>query len=98
MTVKSKLKTAVNKAIKEGKIDRKAQGALIEAAMKLADVLDDPDWPMLGKGIDNVTPSTFLKYCETLHLTPGDILSKGAEEDASILGKSKWKKTGGEES
>ena len=92
MSVTSRLKTSVNKAVKAGLIDRKKHGATIEAAMKLAAVMDDPEWPIIDKRYDNVTPSTFLKYCQVLHLTPGDIVEDKAED--SLVGKSKWKKTG----
>ena len=98
MSVRSRLKTAVNKAVKEGTIDKKKQGAIIEAAMKLAAVLDDPDWPIIDKRFDNVTPSTFLKYCEMLHLTPGDITTDKANGEAGLIGNSRWKKTDADES
>ena len=98
MSVKSKLRKSVKEAIEAGLIDKKKQGALIEAAMKMAEVMDNPDWPIMDKKFDNVTPSTFLKYCEALHLTPGDIVSKDPEDETSILGKSKWKKTSADES
>lgn len=91
MSVTSRLKTSVNKAVKAGLIDRKKHGAAIEAALKLAAVMDDPDWPIIDKRYDNVTPSTFLKYCQALHLTPGEIVEEKQED--SLVGHSKWKKT-----
>ena len=98
VSVTSKLKTSVNKAIKAGLIDRKKHGATIEAAMKLASVLDDPDWPLIDKRFDNVTPSTFLKYCETLHIVPDEVVPEKNKEDSGVVGHSKWKKTASDES
>ena len=98
MSVKSKLRKSVKEAIEAGLIDKKKQGALIEAATKMAEVMDNPNWPIMDKKFDNVTPSTFLKYCEALHLTPGDIIPKGPEDEASLLGHSKWKKKASDES
>lgn len=98
MTVKSKLKTAINKAVKEGKIDKKSHGAAIEAAMKLAEVMDDPDWPRIGKSIDNVTPATFLKYCTALRIVPAEVLPEKKSDDNELVGHSKWKKTDPDES
>ena len=91
MSVTSRLKTSVNKAVKAGVIDRKKHGAAIEAALKLAAVMDAPGWPIIDKRYDNVTPSTFLKYCQVLHLTPGEIIEDKRED--SMVGNSKWKKT-----
>ena len=98
MSVSSRLKTSVNKAIKAGLIDRKKHGAAIEAAMKLAQVLDDPDWPIIDKRFDNVTPSTFLKYCQILHIVPDEVIPEKSEEDDGVVGHSKWKKTASDES
>ena len=61
-----------------------------EAALKLASVMDDPDWPKVGKGFDNVTPSTFLRYCQALHILPPDVTKGKTEEDDGILSHSKW--------
>ena len=91
MSVTSRLKTSVNKAVKAGVIDRKKHGAAIEAALKLAAVMDAPGWPIIDKRYDNVTPSTFLKYCQALHLTPGEKIEDKQED--SMVGNSKWKKT-----
>ena len=98
MSVEKKLKTSINKAIKAGLINRSKHGATIEAAIKLAQVLDDPDWPRLGKGIDNVTPSTFLKYCQVLHIVPDEVIPEESKEENGVVGHSKWKKTASDES
>lgn len=37
---------------------------------KLADFLDDPDWPYVNGKFDNVTPAKFLDYCVQLGLVP----------------------------
>ncbi len=75
MTASPKVETAFNasvrEAVKNGRIDRKTHGAAIAAARKLARALDEPGWPELPSGkVDNVTPATFLRYCEALGLTP----------------------------
>ena len=50
-------------------------------------------WPIIDGRFDNVTPSTYQKYCEMLHLTPDD---KPAETETAkvmtLVGNSKWKK------
>lgn len=98
MTVTSRLKTSVNKAVKAGLIDKKKHGAAIEAALKLAAVMDAPGWPIIDKRYDNVTPSTFLKYCQVLHIVPDEVISEKDEEDSGVVGHSKWKKTASDES
>lgn len=72
-------------------MDRKRDGALIEAARQMAKTMDQPGWPVVGGKFDNVTPSIFKQYCEALHLTPAP--SEGtAKKPLSIVGNSKWKK------
>ena len=65
---------------------------MIEAARKLAATMDREGWPIIDGRFDNVTPSTYQKYCEMLHLTPDD---KPVEEEpvkVKLVGNSKWKK------
>ena len=92
MKIRDSLNQAIREAVKEGKIDRKRQGPLIEAARKVASVMDDPDWPEIGGHIDNVSPSIFLKYCDALGLS---VDKKGKSDDkdkvVSLVGNSRWK-------
>lgn len=92
----------LNESIKEGKkagtINEKRQGAVIAAARKLAEVMDDPDWPIMRGKIDNVSSSVFLKYCEALKLTepgaqaPTRTKKTNSAKVVNIVGNSKWKK------
>lgn len=67
MSVLEELETSVNAAVKEGIIDPKKQAVVIEAARKVARVMDSDGWPIIKGGrFDNVSPSTFLKYCQSL--------------------------------
>ena len=95
-TVRSRFNSAVNQAIKDGLIDRKKHGALIMAAQKMAETMDRDGWPIIDGRFDNVTPSTFMKYCEALHLTPGDVAVELPENTVKLVGNSKWKKASNE--
>ena len=87
MSVLEKLNESIDQGVKNGDIDAIKQGALIEAARKVANVR--------GK-IDNVSPSVFLKYCEKLGLAP-DVNAKPrpkTDKNAKlhVVGQSKWKR------
>ena len=82
----------MNEAVKDGRLDRKKHGALIEAARKLAATMDREGWPVIDGKFDNVTPSTYKQYCEMLHLTPPPKGQREAKKTVSIVGNSKWKK------
>ena len=94
MSVYSKFNRSVRKGIEAGRIDKEKHGAIIEAGKKIAKMMDDPGWPIIKGKIDNVSPSVFLKYCETLGITE---LGTGhpVKEEAkpiSLVGNSKWRK------
>lgn len=93
MSVKSKFNASVKAAEEAGILDRKKHGALIEAARKLAETMDREGWPIIDGRFDNVTPSTYQKYCEMLHLTP-DAMPEHSEQanTLKLVGNSKWKK------
>ena len=96
-TVRSRFNSAVNQAVNDGLLDRKKHGALIMAAQKMAETMDREGWPIIDGRFDNVTPSTFMKYCEMLHLTPEDIPVPVQEGKAiKLVGNSKWKKASNE--
>ena len=98
MKVREALNIAIREAVKDGRINRKKQGAVIEAARKVASVMDAPEWPIVRGKIDNVSPGVFLKYCEKLGLTveatKGQQDQKDLKSDkvVEIIGNSKWKK------
>lgn len=64
------LNQSISSAVASGRIDRRAQAALIAAARKVARVMDDPEWPIIKGKYDNVSPSMLLKYCEALGICP----------------------------
>ena len=67
---------SIDAALRDGRIDRRAQAAQIATMRKVAALMDEPGWPVVdadgsGKGrFDNVSPSTLLKFCEALGLNP----------------------------
>lgn len=63
---------SVNAAIDAGTVDEDRDAALIEAARRLAIMMDEPEWPLVRGKLDNVSPSAFLKYCDKLHIGPVD--------------------------
>jgi len=70
-TVYRALNRSIDHAVKAGRVDPDAQAAIIAAARKVARVMDAPGWPLVEGGrFDNVSPSTFLKYCDALGLSP----------------------------
>ena len=93
MKVREALNLAIRQAVKDGQLDRNKHAAIIEAARKVAKVMDDPEWPIVRGKIDNVSPSVFLKYCDALGLT---VVNKPKEEKKgtvlTLVGNSKWKK------
>ena len=93
MSVTNAFNESVAAAIESGALDEKAHGAAIEAARKLAGMMDSPEWPMVNGKLDNVSPGVFLKYCNSLGLVPGETASKPKEaavKSVSIVGNSKW--------
>jgi len=93
MTVRKKFDDSIAEAIKRGTIDRKTHGALIEVARKLADIMDDPEWPIIKGKYDNVSPSTFLKYCEKLGVASDIVIEKPKKSQViELVGNSKWKR------
>lgn len=80
MSVVEKYDIAVQEAILSGAINEKQHGAAIEAARKVAMVMDEPEWPIVRGKIDNVSPSVFLKYCEQLSLVPNVSIKKVREK------------------
>lgn len=83
----------MNEAVKDGRLDRKKHGALIEAARKLAATMDREGWPIIDGRFDNVTPSTYKQYCEMLHLTPAPKVTEiKPVKKTNIVGNSKWKR------
>ena len=94
MSVLSRLNASVSQAVKDGRLDRKKHGAIIEAARKLAAMMDRDGWPVIDGRFDNVTPSIYKQYCEMLHLTPDAVPEeKDKGKVVKLVGNSKWKKS-----
>lgn len=96
MSVLSRLNSSISAAVKEGRLDRRKHGAIIEAARKLAETMDREGWPIIDGRFDNVTPSLYKQYCEILHLTPDEIKPGEEEKTLRLVGNSKWKKASNE--
>ena len=95
----SRFNTAVNIAVREGRLSRSKHGPLIEAARKVAATMDREGWPVIDGRFDNVSPSTFQKYCEMLGLTPAHNPAEPKEQPKVIplVGNSKWKAASSDE-
>lgn len=61
---------SVEAAIASGSLDPTAHAGPIEAARRVAALMDEPEWPMVNGKFDNVSPSSFLRYCQSLGITP----------------------------
>lgn len=61
--------TTINEAVKRGMIDRKLHAAPISVMLKLAETIDDPEFPIINDRFDNVSIPTLLKYMQSLGLT-----------------------------
>ena len=94
MSVVKKFDESVAEALKSGLIDKKKQGALIEVARKLAEIMDDPEWPIIKGKYDNVSPSSFLKYCSKLGIAPdiAEETKKQKTETVRLVGNTRWKR------
>lgn len=76
---------SVEQAIKAGTLDASRHGAAIQAARKVAFVLDDPEWPIVRGKIDNVSPSVFLRYCDALGILPTAEMQPASTKSAAKL-------------
>ena len=96
MGVLESLNISIDSAIKRGSINETDHGAIIEAARKVAVVMDEPEWPIVRGKIDNVSPSVFLKYCDALGITPSvdksDAKPKPKAKMAAFTSSSKFAK------
>lgn len=70
ISVRESFDKSVRAAVRAGLIKKLDQGALIDAARKVADYMDTPGWPYVDEKLDTVTAGTFLKYCDSLGITP----------------------------
>lgn len=77
-SVYAALNRSVKAAAAAGRIDLDAQAALVAAARKVARVMDEPGWPVVGGRFDNVSPSMLLKYCDALGIAPDGAPAKPA--------------------
>ena len=73
---------AIDTAIKDGTLDSDKHGATIEAARKVASMMDEPEWPIVRGKLDNVSPSVFLKYCDALGILPDADIQRRAKKPA----------------
>lgn len=93
MKVLDAFNTSIDCAISDGSLDVNKHGAIIEAARKVAAVMDEPEWPIVRGKIDNVSPSVFLKYCDALGILPDvDVKPKSKPKVTTMVGNSKWAK------
>ena len=70
MSVVTSFDEAIEAAIRDGNLNREKHGAAIEAARKVASMMDESTWPMVNGKLDNVSPGVFLKYCDALGIVP----------------------------
>ena len=74
--------TTINEAVKRGMIDRKLHAAPISVMLKLAETIDDPEFPIINDRFDNVSIPTLLKYMQSLGLTAQEQPTKEAKPKA----------------
>ena len=83
--------TTINEAVKRGMIDRKLHAAHISVMLKLAETIDDPEFPIINDRYDNVSIPTLLKYMQSLGLTvqeqPAKETKPKADDMASMRAK-----------
>ena len=93
MSVLESFNASIASLVDDNQLDAVKQGPAIEAARKLAQMMDGPDWPMVNGKLDNVSPGVFLKYCDALGIVGADIKPKvGKPKVTTIVGNSKWAK------
>ena len=92
MSVLESFNESVDEAMRDGSLDKKRHGAAIEAARKLAVMMDEPTWPMVNGKLDNVSPGVFLKYCTALNLVPDEKSKPKVDRPkvTTVVGNSKW--------
>lgn len=61
--------SAIDSAKAAGIITDMDAGA-VETVLRLAERMEDPDFPMIDGRFDNVTESLYFKVCDSLGLTP----------------------------
>lgn len=83
--------TTINEGVKRGIIDRKLHAAPISVMFKLAETIDDPEFPIINDRYDNVSIPTLLKYLQSLGLTMQDAPSekKDGKKEKSKLEKAR---------
>lgn|GEM_PF-7023247 len=93
MNVLDALNNSIDCAISDGSLDADKHGPVIEAARKVAAVMDEPEWPIVRGKIDNVSPSVFLKYCDALGIVGDEVKPKADKPKVTtMVGNSKWAK------
>lgn len=91
MSVLESFNGAIESLVSDGRLDAVEQGPAIEAARKLAEMMDGPDWPMVNGKLDNVSPGVFLKYCDALGIVGDKMKPKAVKPKVvSMVGNSKW--------
>ena len=85
MSVLNALDASIAFAIEQGDLNETEHGPIIEAARKVALVMDEPEWPIVRGKIDNVSPSVFLKYCDALGICPDAEIKKPAKKPKAKL-------------
>lgn len=67
---------SIEAGVAAGVIDPDVSAGPIEAVLKIAEAIDDPEFPFAGGKLDNVSLPTYLRYCTELRLTPASVGEK----------------------
>jgi hypothetical protein len=70
---------SIGAAIADGTLDEDISAGPIAAIRRVAEQLDDPDFPVIDGRLDNVSLPTYLRYCAEMHLTPASRPEKKPE-------------------
>lgn len=74
---------ALERSLKNADWLRAVDSAAVAEARRLAQILDDPDFPTIGGRFDNVSPARYLDVLNSLKLTPA--ARDRAEREAAKL-------------
>jgi|GEM_PF-1385975 len=80
---------SIQAALDAGIIDSTAQALPISQLRTLSDLMDDPEWPIVGGKYDNVTPAMLLKTEEALGILPDVVANRrkaaGGAKESPLL-------------
>jgi len=65
---------SIEAAVKAGALDEDLSAGPIAAIRRVAELIDDPDFPFARGKFDNVSLPSYRGYCADLRLTPASVV------------------------